>query len=737
VSDIAAPQRPALSRGRYPDNNVEDTDRVDLGALVRKIWQRRRLLVICVLVGAFLSGLAVSRVTPLYTAGAKVMLDARKVRILSKDAIIGDLGVTEQVVNSEVAVIRSNVLLEAVIRRIGLERLKMLDPRSSTPSLSQRIKRMLHLAPANFDASTKADRQAQKIERLVYAIRKSLTVRRESKSLVIGIAVETANPRLSMILARTISEEYIATQLTERQRAAKSATASIEARVATLKSEVEAAEAAVQDATTTSLTEDGASVGTASGQLTDLNKRVAQARADHASARARLRQLSLVIETQGLKAAENLVSTPIIETLKAKRADLRHRDDLLAKRYDRTNRLRMRLIAQIQQLNDDIGQEVLAQLAVYRGDDATTAAVVKSLTTSLTEQEQRVSQISTNSIDLKNLESKAAALRTTYEELLARMTESRAQEKLQKADARIVERATIPGAPTFPRPKLIIFLGAMGGLVAGFALVFFFELSGTTYRDERKLEREIGLPVLASLPLASFSTPVQAYSGIGLAPNSVFAERLRHLRTAAQSIAGQASAGQPNQGTSFLISSALPNEGKTTTTLALARIFAMSGQSVIVVDCDLRRSSTGKMLGVEFTYDLADYIYKRCNLGDAIYSDDRLDFDLLAVGSQLPSGGDYLSKDWLEPMLQTLKKYYDVILVDAPPVLSVSDPIILSQVVDTSLFLVRWGTTPTEAVKKGVRALAELGSGPAGVVMTMVDVSKAPEQYAGENAYVT
>lgn len=752
MSDIASPRRPAHGRGRYPDFRVDDTDSVNLGELFRKIWHRRKLVVICVLFGAVLSGLAVSQVTPLYTAGAKVMLDARKVRILANDAVIGDLGVTEQVVNSEVAVVRSNVLLEAVIRRIGVDRLDMLDPRNNAPSLSERVKRALHLAPANFDASTAADRRAQKIERLVYAIRKSLTVRRESKSLVISVAVETANPELSMILARTISQEYIATQLTERQRAAQSATASIEARVMAMKAEVEASEAAVQDAVTASLTADGASVGTASDQLTDMNSRIARARADHASARAHLRQLSTVIQSQGLKAAESLVTTPIIESLKAQRVDLQHRDDLLADRYDETNRLRLRLTTQIQQLNDDIGQEILAQLAVYRSDEATTAAVVNSLTTSLTEQEQRVSTISTNSIGLKELQSKAAALRTTYEDLLARMTESRAQESLQKADARLVERATIPGAPTFPRPKLIIFLGAMGGLVVGLALVFSFELSGTTYRDERDLERETGLPLLASLPLSSFSTPVQAYSGIGIAPNSVFAERLRHLRTAAQSIAGQISARQPDarqpdagqpdpghhrKGTSFLISSALPNEGKTTTTLALARMFAMSGQSVIVVDCDLRRSSTGQMLGAEFTHDLADFINKRCNLGDAIYSDDRLEFDLLAVGSQMPSGGDYLSKAWLVPMLRTLKKYYDVVLVDAPPVLSVSDPIILSQVVDTNLFLVRWGATPTTAVKKAIRALAELGTGPAGVVMTMVDASKAPEQYAGENAYVT
>lgn len=732
MSHFASPQRSSGSRNRYAETRTDDSDRVDLGGLFRKIWLRKRLIILCVLGGAVLAGLAVSQVTPQYTSGAKVMLDARKVRILADNAIVGDLNVTEQVVNSEVAVVRSNVLIEAVVKKVGFERLNSLDPRSSSPSLGERVKQLLHLAPANRDAPTEEQRNAQKLERLVFAIRNSMTVRREGKSLVIGIAVQTADPQLSMILARAISEEYIATQLTARQRAAQSATASIEARVASLKSEVEAAEEAVQDYITASLSKDGASVDTASGQVIDLNKRIAQARADHAAARARYRQLSIVIQNQGLNSAESLVSTPRIDDLKTQRADLQHRDDLLADRYDSSNRLRARLATQIQQLTDDIGKEILRQLEVYRGEEQTTATVVDSLTESLTDQEQRVSEISTNSIGLKELESKAAALRATYEALLARMTDSRAQEDLQKADARLVERATIPGAPSYPRPKLIIFLGAMAGLVAGFALVFSFEMAATSYRSEQDVEADTGLPVLASLPVGQFKTPLQCYDSIDLMPNGVFAERLRHLRTAAQSIV------RPSEGgASYLVSSSLPDEGKTTTTLALARMFAMAGKSVVIVDCDLRRSSFRQMLNVRFSYDLADFIDKQCTLGQAVYRDERLDFDLLAVDEPMPSGGDRISRDWLVPMLRTLKKHYDVVLVDAPPVLSVSDPLVLSQVVDTSLFLVRWGQTPRAAVRKAVRALDELGAAPSGVVMTMVDPARAPEQYAGEYAYVS
>ena len=135
-----------------PASPQEDVDRIDLRELFLKVWRRKALLLVCMLIGALVFGFAVSQVTPKYTALAKVMLDPRKSRIVTDEAVLSDLDVTDQVVNSEVAVLRSNVLIERVVEELGFERLALLD--AARPSLTSRLKSLVGLGAPAPDAST-------------------------------------------------------------------------------------------------------------------------------------------------------------------------------------------------------------------------------------------------------------------------------------------------------------------------------------------------------------------------------------------------------------------------------------------------------------------------------------------------------------------------------------------------------------------------------------------------------
>ncbi|NOX40226.1 MAG: polysaccharide biosynthesis tyrosine autokinase [Alphaproteobacteria bacterium] len=703
-----------------------DLDRVDIRALFRNIWQRRRLILIAVTIGAVLAGLGVSRMTPLYMSGAKVMLDSRKIYYLTDKAIISDLDVTEQVVNSEVAVLRSNILIESVIAEIGAGRLVELDPKNRSVSLPDRVKQLVGLevkTPAG--KSTVQTAYTQKVERLVFAIRKSMSVRRESKSLVIGISVETADPVLSKILAEAISQKYISLQLDEREAAAQRATMSIEDQVAVMKNQVALAEIAVQEYRTNSLIVEGSSAETSAQQVLDLNTSLTLARATYASAKARYEHLENIIVTKGVKAAESLVTTPLLDSLKVRRVELLQNDAVWAENYDENHRIRKRLAKEIAQLDADIADEISAQIEVIRGEADTARNIEISLSASLNELEQRVAYLSNKELAMKELESKATALRETYEVLLTRLAESRAQETFQRADAKLIERATIPGAPSFPRPKLIVALGSMGGLVVGLGMVFFLVLSGVTFRSESELENETGLPVYSSIPAGNWSSPRDAYRNLQISLNSVFAERVRHLRTALQVSDGQ----------SILVTSSVAGEGKTTTTISLAKMFAQAGKSVIIIDCDLRRASMNQIFNWQMDFDMIDFINNECSLGDAIFTDQSLDFDLLGPIAPDPSVVDELSDGWLQSMVSTLTKYYDIVLLDAPPVLSVSEPILFSKVVDKAIYLVRWDSTPRSAVLKGLHSLSEFGTKPTGLVFTMVDPEADQMEYADEYAY--
>lgn len=710
---------------------LEDSDRIDLGELFAKIWRRKSLIGVCVLIGALTFGFAVSQVTPKYTAMAKVMLDPRKSTIITDQAVTSDLDVTEQVVNTEVSVLRSNVLLEAVVARVGFDTLTPLD--QVKPSLIATLKgavaSAVGLSPATISPQQQDILRAQKTERLVWAIRRAQDVYREGESFVIAIKVETVDPVLSMEIAKAISETYISLQLTGRQDAAQAATDWISDRVGELRSEVERAEDAVESYRAKSLILDGSSLETSQQQLVELTNRLALVRTDRVTAEAEYRQILGVMERGGTEALFTVVTSPLLEALSEQRVALLRQDAVWAERYDKSHPSRKRLATEIAGIEEELTREVTKIVETRRNDVEAARIREGAMEASLNEMESRVIEISANASGLRDLERKLSASRQAYEDLLARHTETRSQEQLQKADSKIVERATIPGAPSAPRPKLMIAIGGMTGFAAGLAFVFFLELSTAAFRSEAELERETGLPVLASVPLGNWKTPRAALRELELAPQGIFAERIRHLRT---SLFMRTDKGRSK---SILITSSVPTEGKTTTTLALAKMAALGGKKVIVVDCDFRRPSMQRLFKWDMDYELADFIANECSLGQAIHSDKRLGFDVLTSSEAQPLAVDDLSESWLKPMLETLKKFYDVVLVDAPPVLAVSDALILSAAVDTRVYMVRWDSTPRNAVQKGLSQFAEVDLDLAGVVMTMVDPKAAPPSYTEEYAY--
>jgi len=723
---------PPRGSGAFPVGGhgamAEDADRVDLRDLAHKIWRRKRTIVGCIVAGALLAGVAVSQVTPLYTASSKVMLDPRKGRVTTTQAVVSNLDVSAQLVNSEVAVLDSNVLIDKVIKEIGVDRLALLDP-GVRLSLMARLKNLVGLGKQPVTAPTAGVLQARKTERLVYAVRKALTVRSQPKSYVISISVKTPSPKVSMLLAGTIADQYIANQLLARKQTAERASVWISNRVDQLRTEVERAEQAVETFRSTSLVLEGSSLETATAQLFEMNTRLATARSDRAVATARYDQLLRVIDKGGIKAADAIVTSPTLQALNAQRIALMHKDAVWAERYAVDHPMRQNLRNEITQIDADIDTEIRKQVDVQRNAVDTAKILENSMAASLNEMEQRVNRISANALGLRELERKVTASRQAYTQLLTRLTEIQSQEQLQRADAKLVERATIPGAPSSPRPKLLIAMGGFLGGAVGLALAFFLELSGTTFRSETEIESLTGLPVLAMIPQGDWASPRAAYREMEHSPNGIIAERIRHLRTALLTGVNK------DRGRSIMITSSVPAEGKTTTTLALAKMAALAGKTVIVVDCDLRRASLHQAFEWQMDWDLGDFIHDQCSLGDAIYSDPRLGFDVLASSEPMPMAADELSETWLKPMLDMLTRHYDVVLLDTPPALAVSDALVLAQMVDTTVYLVRWGQTPRPAVLKGLGLFENISGGPSGIVLTMVDMKSSAMSYTEDYAY--
>ena len=707
-------------------SQADDRDAVDVRAVLRVFWMRRWLILGSMLVTGLLIFVLMRQITPTYTAYARVILDSRKSQIVTSNQVVADLTPSMPIVNGEIAIIRSNILIGDVVAALDKSYLDDLDPALREKSLLSKAKSSIRglLSSETKAAPSPLSPEEQRQIRLIGAIKRDLKVYNEPDSFVISIKFEADDPVLAKIVANKIAERYIAVQLDVRKGAIDQATNWLERRLGTLEQEVEVAEAAVAKFRAERLVVDGGTLENASEQLSNLNSQLILTRTERAEAEAQFEQLNRVIAEAGLDRAAEIISTPAIDALHAQALVLRQQDAVWARSYGPEQARRVEIQRKLSEINAALEGEVKRIIEVRRSELAIARSREGRLGNSITETEQLVLSISRNQLGLNQLERQASARRQGYETLLTRITEARTQMQLQEADAKLIEYAMIPEVPTAPRPKL---MAAVGAAIAGsltIALVFFNQMTLTTFRSVRELEAETGLPVLSSLPLETWPGIKEGIAALRANPYSIYGERMRQLRTSLSLGTGKDTA------RSTLILSSVPGEGKTMTAVALAEMSAIAGKSTILVDFDLRRSTVQKTFGWDIPNDLSDFIENRCTFDEAIYSPDGFDFDVMAATGPRHDAVEELAVGWLKPMICELKRVYDTVIIDAPALMAVSDAMILAQVVDTRIYVVGYDSTPRSVVIEGLSRLSRMRLGVAGIVLNKLDPRKSPDPYS-------
>ena len=335
-----------------------------------------------------------------------------------------------------------------------------------------------------------------------------------------------------------------------------------------------------------------------------------------------------------------------------------------------------------------------------------------------------------------------------YNGLLRRIKEAGVTAGLRSSNIRIVDPALIPSQP---RKKLNIMLAALVGLLGGVSVAFLREYMDTTIKSPSDVEKLTNLPLLAVVPkyakinsqgkmkalpklLAEKSAADlhAAYVVTHARPRSQVAEAFRALRTSL--LLSQVDT--PPQ--VILVASALPGEGKTTVTLNLGVTLAQLGDRTLVLDGDLRKPALAQGLRGNQDQDagLTSYLAGRCTLAQATFTHPFIsNLDVMATGPTPPNPAEMLSSQRMRDAIGSLKRDYKFIVVDSPPVLSVTDAVILSVLVDRVLLVVRSNETEKAPVLRARDLLAGVRSPLLGVIVNAVDLNSGPHyryyQYYG------
>jgi capsular exopolysaccharide synthesis family protein len=284
----------------------------------------------------------------------------------------------------------------------------------------------------------------------------------------------------------------------------------------------------------------------------------------------------------------------------------------------------------------------------------------------------------------------------------------------------VLRDATVPSSPSSPNTSLNLALGLLVGLAIGIGIAVLREVLDTVIRGERDVAAITTSPIVGGL--AFDPTAVKRPLIVHDDPQSVRAEAFRTLRTNLQFL--DADSGSK----SFVITSSIPGEGKTTTAANIAIALSDSGLHVAVIDADLRRPKLANYLGLEGAIGLSDVLISRVSLADALQPWGRRHLVVLPAGTVPPNPSELLGSRAMATLLKTLESEFDVVILDMPPLLPVTDAALVSKLVRGTLVVVAAGRAHKGEFAAALASLEKVSTPAAGIIMTMLP-AKGPDAY--------
>jgi capsular exopolysaccharide synthesis family protein len=349
----------------------------------------------------------------------------------------------------------------------------------------------------------------------------------------------------------------------------------------------------------------------------------------------------------------------------------------------------------------------------------------KSLKELLDQSKFQTSQLGEKSIQLEILKRKVETNRFLYDALIKKMKEEGITEQSQSVNVWVIEKARVPEFPATPNKKRNILLGIVLGLFGGIGLAFFLEYLDTTIKTPEDVEEKFNIPVIATVDLFK-NKDKTIVEHVFDDPSSMVSENFKSMRTSIL----LSSPDHPPK--TILITSMTSGEGKSSVCACLASAIAQTGKKVLVIDGDMRRPTQHKIFGLDNSAGLSSLLAGMDVSGDALINR-KVDatglIDIITSGPIPPNPSELLSSTMAGTLINKAAGSYDFIIVDTPPLASVTDPLITSRHVDAVIIVTWAGKTNYELIGKGIRQFKDICAPITGVVLNRFSAKKSGYYY--------
>lgn len=765
-------QNPNLGRPGSSDlaNSFSLVETVDL---VRGFFRRQYPMVLfCLACGIGLGLIRAYTAPASYTAHTMLMIDSGKVRVLQQQqSLLGELPLDTVQVDTQVEVIKSEGIALSVIKE-----LKLTDDPEFVGTQSGLFGALYELALQPFFPAAPASQigasENELTRRAVGRFQSARDVKRVMRTYVLDISFRSSSPGRAAQIANAIADAYILDQLDAKYQATKRASTWLQDRIIELRQQAITADRAVLEYKENN---NIVSMGGGDGRLlseqavVDLNSQLSGARAAVSEAKARLDRIQEIMKQDRPDAYSTVVDdratvtdqlrNDIINRLRTQWLELDRRYNIWISRYGGTHLAAVNLKTQMDELRRSMLDELGRIAESYKSDYEISKARLQSLEESLAKLISGAQLTNRGRLGLAELESRARAYHSIHDSFLQRYMEATQQQSVPITESRVITSAAGGGRSDTGMAKILMVAGSLG-LLFGFGAAMLREAVDRVFRTTRQVETILKTNCLAALPvLKSVESRLSAAKSARIAltdepgrsakrvdpdlprifrqvlnePLSAFAEGFRAIKVAVDISA------TIKENKVIGITSSLPNEGKSTAACNFAELIANSGARVILVDGDLRNPTLSHQLTPKADMGVLEVLSNRVEVHDAIHIDEMsgLAFLPAVIESRLAHSSDILASEAFKQLIDKLRKSYDYVIVDFPPLAPVVDVRATTKIVDSYVFVVEWGRTRINLVQHQLATAPEVYDRLLGVVLNKANtrILERYEDYYGRYYY--
>jgi len=735
VREIQSPQNLDLGRPIDPRFYQELTAH-DSGAgeYLRILIKRKWVVIICLLTIFSVVAIASLKSTPVYQARGTIAINKPDTTLNFQNSTTLNLDYYDpSELDTEVKILQSDLLAMQVIRELNLDRRPELEGQAPPPSPS------VDLAPDPLLSDP------VRASAMIGGFKGNLKVTLSPNTRIVEVQYRSPDPHMAANIVNTLMQTYVENNFKARFESTMQASDWLSKQLVDLQMKVETSqEKLVRYQKEHEILGADEKQNITMEKLNELNKELTQAESERMDKEALYRLVetgdtdtiassaSSIEETSGSQS-----STLLLTNLRSKEADLKIQAAELSTEFGPAYPKLRELNNQLKEIDLQLQAELKKVVAKIRGQYNAALQRENMLHEALEKQKQEANKLNESAIEYTLLKRDVDTNRQLYEGLLQKLKEAGVSAGLKSNNFRIVDIARPPTSPIEPNIPRNLLLAFVLGLASGVGLAFLIEGLDDTVRTTEQAQLISGVASLGMIPLGSKSaregpnpkrlviaTSKEAVELVTqVRPQSQMAESYRALRT---SLLLSNSGAPPKV---IMVTSALPQEGKTTTSINTAVVLAQKGVRVLLIDADLRRPSIHKTLGMGPHSGLSNVLTGSATLEDTITQTAILpNLFVLPAGTPPPNPAELLASSNMRDVLNQLREQYDHVVVDTPPSLSVTDAVVLSPRADAVVLVIRSGQTTKQALRRSRNTLLQVNAKVVGVLLNAVDLS-SPDYY--------